>query len=187
MGWFNHQPDHPPKRVWDEKDSSLKWPGKPWHIENVHNESQLFIYIMRWSFMNHCRSTALLVSSTTLWIDVLLVTLELWHPLVLQKKIQRSLHKLLSYLRQPVWSKLRNDFMQHPMETKRHVKHFYNFLVPGNFGVGEENLKHSSWIHLLTFGWEKCSVSIWDPKKFPYHPWDWYIYLHENHKNQPFM
>ena len=21
----------------------------------------------------------------------------------------------------------------------------------------------------------------------PYHPWGWYIYLHENHKNQPFM
>ena len=21
----------------------------------------------------------------------------------------------------------------------------------------------------------------------PYHPWDWYIYLHENHKNQPSM
>jgi len=20
-----------------------------------------------------------------------------------------------------------------------------------------------------------------------YHPWDWYIYQHENHKNQPFM
>ena len=102
MGWFNHQPDHPPKRVWDEKDSSLKWPGKPWHIENIHNESQLFIYIMRWSFLNHCRSTALLVSSTTLWS--LLVTLELWDPLVLQKKIQRSLIAILpasSCLEQP--------------------------------------------------------------------------------------
>ena len=80
MGWFNHQPDHPPKRVWDEKDSSLKWPGKPWHIENIHNESQLFIYVMSWSFMNHCRSTALFGSSTTPWIGVLLVTLELLIP-----------------------------------------------------------------------------------------------------------
>ena len=28
---------------------------------------------------------------------------------------------------------------------------------------------------------------IWKRKShhIPYHPWDWYIYLHENHKNQP--
>ena len=33
---------------------------------------------------------------------------------------------------------------------------------------------------------ERFDASNKSPRKpNPYHPWDWYIYLHENHKNQP--